>query len=86
MPFAPFVMRYFSRSFKYNENKIGDKFSPCLTPLQQGKKAELPSGVTTLDFMLLYIFFFIKFRHFPFMLYFCSLYHSRLAKHCQTPA
>ena len=33
-------MRNDSKSFKYNENKTGERFSPCLTPQSQAKKGE----------------------------------------------
>ena len=75
IPFAPFAKRKASRSFRKNENKIGDKFSPWRTPLLHGKYAEFPSWVTILDFMLLYMLL-TKFSHFPLMLYFCSLNHN----------
>jgi hypothetical protein len=32
-------IKHFSRSFKHIENKNGDKFSSCLTPVKQGKKS-----------------------------------------------
>ena len=38
-------------------NRNGERFSPCLIPLQQAKKKESPSLFFIRDFILAYIFF-----------------------------
>ena len=56
-------------SFKNIESKIlvGDRFSPCLTPLSQLKKAENVPVRETQDLILLYILY-ITWNIFPLIL------------------
>ena len=39
---------------KIKSENIGDKFSPCRTPLNDGKNADASLFATTFDLMLLY--------------------------------
>ena len=43
---------------------MGDKFSPCLTPMLHWKYSVVPQCVITLDFMSLHKFW-IRLKHFP---------------------
>ena len=63
------------RSFKNIENSSDDKFSPCLTPVKHGKKADVPSAVVTLDLILWYIFL-MNLKHLPLTFVFESLVHN----------
>jgi hypothetical protein len=42
-PCAFLLIKKFSKSFRYNTNKKGYTFSPCLTPFKHGKKFETES-------------------------------------------
>jgi hypothetical protein len=44
------------KSFKNTENNRVDEFSPCLTPIFDGKKSEQLEPSLTQDFAFLYIF------------------------------
>ena len=52
---------------KKDRKKDGERFSPCLTPLQHGKKGDVPSLFFIRDLMLSYIFL-IRVKHLPFIL------------------
>ena len=53
------------RSCRYMENRSGDKFSPCRTPMLQVKKSDCFSSVNvTLDLAFSYMFFMIS-NNFP---------------------
>ena len=52
------------KSFKYNENRKGYTFSPCLTPTSQAKKSENAFPWVIRDLILLCIFRIIL-KHFP---------------------
>jgi hypothetical protein len=43
------------KSFKNTENNRGDRFSPCLTQIFDGKKSEQLEPSLTQDFAFLYI-------------------------------
>ena len=73
IPGTLFALSYPFKSFRYIENKRGDRFSPWRTPVWQGKKASVLSAVLTLDFILLYI---LVIKHFPFILVFNVLCHN----------
>ena len=60
MSFSPLHLRYMNdfRLSRYMENRSGDRFSPCRTPMLQLKISDCASVVNaTLDFAFSYMFF-----------------------------
>ena len=53
-PYNPFSATSSANSLMKNENNVGDKTPPCLTPLGQSKKSVRLSGHHTHDFTILY--------------------------------
>ena len=68
-------IKYFSRSFKHIENKNGDKFSSCLTPVRQGTNSDWLLLYCTQDFISLYILH-ITLKIYPFISLLSSFSHK----------